>query len=82
MTYEIVKNMPMPDRSFDPKGGQYVSKYPFYKMEVGDCVLFDDANSARVAWSSAYAYSLKIQVEAKFEKRQLDDGRYGIWRVK
>jgi hypothetical protein len=82
MTYQIVKNMPMPDMEFGQNGIKQVSKYPFYKMELRDCVIFDDKKTAQVAWSSAYGYAARTGNDVKFEKRKLEDGRWGIWRTK
>jgi hypothetical protein len=79
MTYEIVKNMPIPELVQD---SIRIPKYPFYKMELGDCVIFETEDKAQVARSSACNYANKIGKTVKFVKRQLDDGRYGIWRVK
>ncbi len=69
--FEIRKDIPMPttDASI---------KWPFSKMEIGDCVVFDDKLIASRA--QTYCHVCGNQKGWKFKSEKRPDGLH-VWRV-
>lgn len=80
MTYQIVKNKPLPSTTRGPH-----AKYPFDKMKVGDAFQVSDkpgCNKTRNGISSsARHYVKRHDPKAAFATRIID-GSVWVWRVK
>ena len=81
MTYQIVKNKPLPSA----RGGGREVKYPFAKMKVGDAFEVSDVPANQKTRSSVSAsarhYVKHHNPKAAFSTR-LTDGSLWVWRVK
>lgn len=75
MTYEIRSDVPMPKERAH-------SKWPFKKMEIGQCLIVD-SHEARQAASAAYRTAEYSGYAINFSVRKIKDqpGKTGIWRV-
>ncbi len=74
MSFEILKDIPLPSR-WDKN-----RKYPWYDLEVGDCVVIPD----RIDWkrfrNSVHYLNSKCQ-DLMFTTK-VQNGKLHIWRVK
>ena len=69
----IDKNIPIPNGA--PRGAP--PKYPFRDMEVGDSVLFPEAQQKIVAAAHVHGKF----TGKKFKTRSTEDGGVRIWRI-
>jgi len=69
--FEIRKDIPMPNPD-------NAVKWPFSKMEIGDCVVFSDAKiSAR---AQTYCHVFGNQKRWKFKSEMRPEGLH-VWRI-
>jgi hypothetical protein len=68
--YEVIKDRPSPGLR---------SKYPFDRLEVGDCFIVPNSEANPPALYSA-SYAASKHLGMKFTVRKTPEG-YGVWRV-
>lgn len=73
MTYEIKKGVPMPKQTAN-------AKYPFKRMEKGDCFEFPINERKRVVKAACMA-ALRMGSKVVFRSAVIDESKAGIWRV-
>jgi len=73
MTYEIEKNIPLPERN--PNCGR--SKYPLSRMEIGDSFLIPEFGGSKQPQMHSSAHRLGIKVSCRVTEEGLR-----VWRVK
>jgi hypothetical protein len=69
--FEIRKDIPMP-------AADSVIKWPFSKMEIGDCVVFSDSKIA--ARAQTYCHVFGKQKKWKFKSEMRPAGLH-VWRI-
>lgn len=70
--FQVIKNEPIPRQT------GHVNKYPFHKMDIGDCFYVKTISDFTKAKCAASFHGKKYG--KKFLSRQTD-GKFGIWRV-
>lgn len=70
--FEIRKDIPMP-------AADSAIKWPFSKMEIGDCVVFSD-DPKIAARAQTYCHVFGSQKSWKFKSEMRPEGLY-VWRI-
>lgn len=70
--FKVIKNQPIPRQEAGSP------KYPFHKMDIGDCFYVQTSKDFTKAKCAASFHGKKYG--KKFLSRQTD-GKFGIWRV-
>lgn len=83
--FKIVKDLPIPERKSGHIHGRS-SMYPFFEMEIGDCLKFEasstrDLNYRRL-YNSARSHTRRKDCDYEFKFAQIDDNTFGCWKVK
>lgn len=71
----VLKGVPLPPRTAGP--GRNYKKYDFSDMEVGDCLIVDNAMIAQ----RAQVWAASQGLPRKWAVRSLGNGRHGLWRM-
>lgn len=74
MSYEVEKNVPIPERS----GGR-IPKYPWNEMDIGDSFLVEDLTAYNALMSGAG--QRKIRNGEVYTIRKVPEG-VRVWRIK
>lgn len=83
--FEIIKNLPVPQKYVATKKGLRVSKYPFEEMEIGDCLAFPaqsnkDAEYKKI-YSSAMVFARRVKKGYTFRFGKIEEGKFGCWKI-
>ncbi|MEY4571009.1 MAG: hypothetical protein RLZ10_202 [Bacteroidota bacterium] len=83
--FQIVKNLPVPEKNANVGKGPRVSKYPFEFMEMGDCMVFHadnikDANYKKI-YGAAQSYARRLKKGFTFRFGKIEEGKFGCWKI-
>lgn len=83
--FEILKNLPVPQKYVLDKTGKRASKYPFDDMEMGDCLAFPaesikDAEYKKI-YSAAMSYARRVKKGYTFRFGKIEEGKFGCWKI-
>jgi len=83
--FEIIKNLPIPEKIAKSKHARREPKYPFKDMEIGDCLAFNAENVKdpiyKKIYGSAMSYARRVKEGYTFRFGQIEDGKFGCWKV-
>lgn len=83
--YQVVKNLPVPEKNINVGKSPRISKYPFEFMEMGDCMIFyadslKDPNYKKI-YGAAQSYARRVKKGFAFRFGKLEEGKYGCWKI-
>lgn len=83
--FEIIKNLPVPEKNVNIKNIKKLSKYPFEEMEMGDCMAFGaesikDPNYKKV-YGAAISYARRTKKGFTFRFGKIEEGKFGCWKI-
>jgi hypothetical protein len=83
--FEIIKNLPVPQKYVTAKNGPRASKYPFESMEIGDCLAFyaqsnKDAEYIKI-YGSAMSFARRAKKGYAFRFGKIEEGKFGCWKI-
>lgn len=80
--YEIVSDLPVPP-AWDISQLRKLKedKYPFAKLEIGQCLVLPYKSAKDIVRFRAAAGSYAKRLDRKFVTRVLPDNKFGVWRV-
>jgi hypothetical protein len=83
--FEIIKNLPVPQKYATEKNGGRASKYPFEEMEIGDCLAFP-SNSIKDAeykkiYGAAMSFARRVKQGYTFRFGKIEEGKFGCWKI-
>lgn len=83
--FEILKNLPVPQKYVSTKIGGRVSKYPFEDMEIGDCLAFPaesikDADYKKI-YGAAMSFARRVKKGYTFRFGKIEEGKFGCWKI-
>jgi DNA-directed RNA polymerase specialized sigma subunit len=83
--FEILKNLPVPQKYVATKKGLRVSKYPFEEMEIGDCLAFSAQSIKDTEYKKIYGYAMSFARRVKkgytFRFGKIEEGKFGCWKI-
>jgi hypothetical protein len=83
--FEIIKNLPIPEKIAKSKHARREPKYPFKEMEIGDCLAFNAESIKdpiyKKIYGSAMSYSRRVKEGYTFRFGQIEDGKFGCWKI-
>jgi len=83
--FEIIKNLPVPQKYVTAKNGPRVSKYPFDTMEIGDCLAFSAESvkdpEYRKIYGSAMSFARRVKKGYAFRFGKIEEGKFGCWKI-
>lgn len=83
--YEILKNLPVPEKNAGFKKGKRSNKYPFNDMEIGDCMAFTAEGPKdpifKKIYGSAMSYARRVKQGYTFRFGKIEENKYGCWKV-
>lgn len=83
--FEILKNLPVPQKYVATKNGRRASKYPFEEMEIGDCLAFPadsikDPEYKKI-YGAAMSFARRVKQGYTFRFGKIEDGKFGCWKI-
>ena len=83
--FEIIKNLPVPQKYVSDKIGKRASKYPFEDMEIGDCLAFPAESIKDVEYKKIYGaamgFARRVQKGYTFRFGKIEEGKFGCWKI-
>ena len=83
--FEIIKNLPIPEKIAKGKYERREPKYPFKAMEIGDCLAFNAESIKdpiyKKIYGSAMSYARRVKEGYTFRFGQIEDGKFGCWKI-
>jgi hypothetical protein len=83
--FEIIKNLPIPEKVAKQKHARREPKYPFKDMEIGDCLAFNAEGVKdpvyKKIYGSAMSYARRIKEGYTFRFGQIEEGKFGFWKI-
>jgi hypothetical protein len=83
--FEIIKNLPVPQKYVATKNGPRASKYPFESMEIGDCLAFSAQSNKDAEYIKIYGSAMSFARRAKkgyaFRFGKIEEGKFGCWKI-
>jgi hypothetical protein len=83
--FEIIKNLPVPEKKAARKFAGKEPKYPFAKMEIGDCLAFNSESIKdpiyKKIYGSAMSYARRVKQGYTFRFGQIEEGKFGCWKI-
>ena len=83
--FQIIKNLPVPQKYVSDKIGKRASKYPFEDMEIGDCLAFPAESikdlEYRKIYGSAMSFARRVQKGYTFRFGKIEEGKFGCWKI-
>jgi hypothetical protein len=83
--FEILKNLPVPQKYVATKNGPRASKYPFETMEIGDCLAFPAESikdlEYRKIYGSAMSFARRVKKGYTFRFGKIEEGKFGCWKI-
>jgi hypothetical protein len=83
--FEIIKNLPIPEKVAKSAHVRREPKYPFKDMEIGDCLAFNAENIKdpvyKKIYGSAMSFARRVKEGYTFRFGMIEEGKYGCWKV-
>jgi hypothetical protein len=83
--FEIIKNLPVPEKTVASKMPKRAPKYPFADMEIGDCLAFNAESIKdpvyKNVYGSAMAYARRVREGYTFRFGKIEEGKFGCWKI-
>lgn len=83
--FEILKNLPVPEKNVMVNSFKRASKYPFEQMEMGDCMAFPAASIKdpvyKKIYGAAQSYARRVKKGFTFRFGKIDEGKFGCWKI-
>lgn len=83
--FEILKNLPVPQKYVSEKTIGRASKYPFEEMEIGDCLAFPAQSNKdpeyRKIYGSAMGFARRVKKGYTFRFGKIEEGKFGCWKI-
>ena len=83
--FEIIKNLPIPEKAANQKHPRREPKYPFKQMELGDCLAFNAEGikdpTFKKIYGSAMSFARRVKEGYTFRFGKIEEGKYGCWKV-
>jgi hypothetical protein len=83
--FEIIKNLPIPEKLTKNNFKRREPKYPFADMEIGDCLAFNAESikdpTYKKIYGSAMSYARRVKQGYAFRFGRIDETKFGCWKV-
>lgn len=83
--FEIIKNLPIPEKAVKNVHARREPKYPFKNMEIGDCLAFNAESIKdpvyKKIYGSAMSFARRVKEGYTFRFGMIEEGKYGCWKV-
>lgn len=83
--FEIIKNLPIPEKAHSSKHSRRTPKYPFAEMEIGDCLAFNSESIKdpiyKKIYGSAMSYARRVKQGYTFRFGKIEEGKFGCWKI-
>ena len=83
--FEIIKNLPIPEKAVKNVHSRREPKYPFKNMEIGDCLAFNAESIKdpvyKKIYGSAMSFARRVKEGYTFRFGMIEEGKYGCWKV-
>lgn len=83
--FEIIKNLPIPEKAAKQNHVRREPKYPFKDMEIGDCLAFNAENIKdpvyKKIYGSAMSFARRVKEGYTFRFGMIEEGKYGCWKI-
>lgn len=83
--FEILKNLPIPEKSVKNNHFKRGSKYPFEEMEMGDCMAFSATSIKdpvyKKIYGAAQSYARRVKKGFTFRFGKIEEGKFGCWKI-
>lgn len=83
--FEIIKNLPIPEKQKNKLYQRRESKYPFETMEIGDCLAFSATGLKDPAYKNIYSAAMgfvrRNKKDFSFRFAQIEENKFGCWKI-
>lgn len=83
--FEILKNLPVPEKNVNINSFKRASKYPFEEMEMGDCMAFSATSIKdpvyKKIYGAAQSYARRVKKGFTFRFGKIEEGKFGCWKI-
>jgi hypothetical protein len=83
--FEIIKNLPIPEKVAKSVHVRREPKYPFKDMEIGDCLAFNAESIKdpvyKKIYGSAMSFARRVKEGYTFRFGMIEQGKYGCWKI-
>ena len=83
--FEIIKNLPIPEKVAKSVHVRREPKYPFKDMEIGDCLAFNAESIKdpvyKKIYGSAMSFARRVKEGYTFRFGMIEEGKYGCWKI-